>query len=62
MKKTLQDRVAALATMNLPVLRREHRWVFAKEPVSAFRKFSLYRMTSREDAVEVRDPQCLDGI
>jgi|DewCreStandDraft_4_1066084.scaffolds.fasta_scaffold18109_2 hypothetical protein len=62
MKKTLRDRIAALAAMNLPALRREHRKVFAKEPVSAFRKFLLYRITSRKDAVEVCDPQFLDGI
>jgi hypothetical protein len=34
MKKTLRERIEALAAMNVPALREEHRKVFGKEPLS----------------------------
>jgi hypothetical protein len=52
MKKTLRDRIAALATMNLPALREEHRRVFGKEPVSAHRQFLFRQIASRLQANE----------
>jgi hypothetical protein len=42
MKKTLRDRIAALAAMNLAALREEYRRIFGREPVSAHRQF-LFR-------------------
>jgi hypothetical protein len=42
MKKTLRERIAGLAAMNVPALREEHRKVVGKEPVSSHRQF-LFR-------------------
>ena len=42
MKKTLRERIEALAALNVPALRDEHRKVFGKEPVSSHRQ-SLFR-------------------
>jgi len=50
MKKTLRDRIAALAAMNLPALREEHRKVFGKEPVSSHRQFLFRKIAWRLQA------------
>jgi hypothetical protein len=52
MKKTLRDRIAALAAMNLPALREEHCKVFGKEPVSAHRQFLFRKIAWRLQAEE----------
>jgi hypothetical protein len=39
MKKTLRDRIAALAAMNVPALREEYRKVFGKEPFRVQQRF-----------------------
>jgi hypothetical protein len=52
MKKTLRDRIAALAAMNVPALREEHRKVFGKEPVSSHRQFLFRKIAWRLQADE----------
>ncbi len=52
MKKTLRDRIATLAAMNVPALREEHRKVFGKEPVSAHRQFLFRKIAWRLQAEE----------
>jgi hypothetical protein len=52
MKKTLRERIAALATMNVPALREEHRKVFGKEPVSTHRQFLFRKIAWRLQADE----------
>jgi hypothetical protein len=47
MKKTLRDRIAALAAMDVPALREEHRKVFDKEPVSSHRQFLFRKIAWR---------------
>jgi hypothetical protein len=47
MKKTLRDRIAALAEMDVPALREEHRKVFGKEPVSSHRQFLFRKIAWR---------------
>ncbi|MEJ5368048.1 MAG: DUF2924 domain-containing protein [Bryobacteraceae bacterium] len=50
MKKTLQDRIATLAAMNVPALREEHRKVFGKEPASSHRQFLFRKIAWRLQA------------
>jgi len=50
MKKTLRERIAALAAMNVPALREEHRRVFGKEPVSSHRQFLFRKIAWRLQA------------
>ncbi len=50
MKKTLQDRIAALAAMNVPALREEHRKVFGWEPASSHRQFLFRKIAWRLQA------------
>jgi hypothetical protein len=52
MKKTLRERIAALAAMNVPVLREEHRKLFSKEPVSSHRQFLFRKIAWRWQADE----------
>jgi hypothetical protein len=52
MKKTLRDRIAALARLNVPALREEHRKVFGKEPVSTHRQFLFRKIAWRLQADE----------
>ena len=52
MKKTLQERIAALAAMNVPALREEHRKVFGKEPASSHRQFLFRKIAWRLQADE----------
>jgi hypothetical protein len=52
MKKTLRERIAALAAMNVPALREEHRKVFGKDPVSSHRHFLFRKIASRWQADE----------
>jgi len=52
MKKTLRDRIAAVAAMNVPALREEHRKVFGTEPVSSHRQFLFRKIAWRLQAEE----------
>ncbi len=52
MKRTLRDRIAALAAMNVPALREEHRKVFGKDPVSSHRQFLFRKIAWRLQADE----------
>jgi len=52
MKKTLRERIAALAAMNVPALREQHRKVFGKEPVSSHRQFLFRKIAWRWQADE----------
>jgi hypothetical protein len=50
MKKTLRERIAALAAMNVPALREEHRKLFGKEPASSHRQFLFRKIAWRLQA------------
>ena len=50
MKKTLRDQIAALAAMNVPALREEHRRLFDKEPASSHRQFLFRKIAWRLQA------------
>jgi len=50
MKKTLRDRIAELAAMNVPALREEHRKLFGEEPASAHRQFLFRKIAWRLQA------------
>jgi hypothetical protein len=52
MKKTLRDRIAALAAMNVPALREELRKVFGKEAASSHRQFLFRKIAWRLQADE----------
>ena len=52
MKKTLRERIAALAAMNVPALREEHRKVFGKQPASSHRQFLFRKIAWRLQADE----------
>lgn len=52
MKKMLRERIAALAAMNVPALREEHRKVFGKEPASSHRQFLFRKIAWRLQADE----------
>jgi hypothetical protein len=52
MKKTLRDRIAGLAAMNVPALREEHRKIFGEEPASAHRQFLFRKIAWRLQADE----------
>lgn len=52
MKKTLRDRIAGLAAMNVPALREEHRKLFGEEPASAHRQFLFRKIAWRLQADE----------
>jgi hypothetical protein len=52
MKKTLRDRIAELAAMNVPALREEHRRLFGEEPASAHRQFLFRKIAWRLQADE----------
>jgi hypothetical protein len=50
MKKTLRDRIAGLAAMNVPALREEHRKLFGEEPASGHRQFLFRKIAWRLQA------------
>jgi hypothetical protein len=50
MKKTLRDRIAELAAMNVPALREVHRKLFGEEPASAHRQFLFRKIAWRWQA------------
>lgn len=50
MKKTIRDRIAELAAMNVPALREEHRKLFGEEPASAHRQFLFRKIAWRLQA------------
>ena len=50
MKKTLRERIEALAAMNVPALREEHRKLFGKEPASSHRQFLFRKIAWRLQA------------
>lgn len=50
MKKTIRDRIAELAAMNVPTLREEHRKLFGEEPASAHRQFLFRKIAWRLQA------------
>jgi hypothetical protein len=50
MKKTLRERIAALAAMNVPALREEHRKLFGNDPVSSHRQFLFRKIAWRWQA------------
>lgn len=50
MKKTIRDRIAELAAMNVPALRGEHRKLFGEEPASAHRQFLFRKIAWRLQA------------
>lgn len=52
MKKTLRERIAALAAMNVPALRAEHRKLFGKDSVSSHRQFLFRKIAWRLQADE----------
>lgn len=52
MKKTIRDRIAKLAVMNVPALREEDRKLFGKDPVSSHRQFLLRKVAWRLQADE----------
>lgn len=52
MKKTIRDRIDALAAMNVPGLREEHRKLFGEEPASAHRQFLFRKIAWRLQADE----------
>ncbi len=52
MKKTIRDRIAELAAMNVPALREEHRKLFGEEPVSVHRQFLFRKIAWRLQANE----------
>ncbi|MGQ9687056.1 MAG: DUF2924 domain-containing protein [Thiobacillaceae bacterium] len=52
MKKTLRERIAALAAMNVPALREEHRKVFGTKPASSHRQFLFRKIAWRLQADE----------
>jgi hypothetical protein len=52
MKKTLRERIVALAAMNAPALREEHRKLFGKDPASAHRQFLFRKSAWRLQAGE----------
>ena len=52
MKKTLRERIAALAAMNVPALREEHRKLFGKDPASSHRQFLFRKIAWRLQADE----------
>ena len=52
MKKTLRERITALAAMNVPALREEHRKLFGKDPVSSHRQFLFRKIAWRLQADE----------
>jgi hypothetical protein len=52
MKKTIRDRIAELAAMNVPALREEHRKLFGEEPASAHRQFLFRKIAWRLQADE----------
>jgi hypothetical protein len=63
MKKTLPDRIAALAAMDVPALREEHHKVFGKEPVRAHRQFLFRKIAWRLQADEEgRQPDALHEL
>ena len=50
MKKTLRDRIAEIAAMNVPALREEHRKLFGEEPASSHRQFLFRKIAWRLQA------------
>jgi hypothetical protein len=52
MKKTLRERIARLAAMNVPTLREEYRRVFGKDPASSHRQFLFRKISWRLQANE----------
>ena len=52
MKKTLRERIAALAALNVPALREEHRKVFGKDPLSSHRQLLFRKIAWRLQADE----------
>lgn len=52
MKKTLRERIAALAAMNVSALREEYRKAFGKDPVSSHRQFLFRKIVWRLQADE----------
>ncbi len=52
MKKTIRDRIDALAAMSGPALREEHRKLFGEEPASTHRQFLFRKIAWRLQADE----------
>lgn len=52
MKKTIRDRIAQLAAMNVSALREEHCKIFGEEPASAHRQFLFRKIAWRLKADE----------
>jgi hypothetical protein len=50
MKKTIRDRIAEIAAMNVPALREEHRKLFGEEPASSHRQFLFRKIAWRLQA------------
>ena len=50
MKKTIRERIEALAAMNVRALREEHRKLFGKEPASSHRQFLFRKIAWRLQA------------